>query len=182
MSRHRYGRLGITIAILVAAVVSRSHRRPMTAPSRRVAPSNSTSPSGQTWSRSATTTRRPSAMAMTLEPSPSSRAARSATGSTRSWRPSTALRQSGGRLDWTELHRVVDGYKSAFILYDAVYVIPSIGYHQWTVARPTPRRGQVACDREQGLPPTTEPLVPRASPRTVPRVQRLLKLDRAHDL
>lgn len=29
---------------------------------------------------------------------------------------------------WTELYRIVDGCKSAFILYDAVYEIPSIGY------------------------------------------------------
>jgi hypothetical protein len=29
---------------------------------------------------------------------------------------------------WTELYRVVDGCKSAFILYDATYEIPSIGF------------------------------------------------------
>jgi hypothetical protein len=34
---------------------------------------------------------------------------------------------------WTELHRVVDGCKSAFILYDATYDIPRIGYHQRTL-------------------------------------------------
>jgi hypothetical protein len=34
---------------------------------------------------------------------------------------------------WTELYRVVDGCKSAFILYDAVYEIPSVGYHQRTL-------------------------------------------------
>jgi hypothetical protein len=34
---------------------------------------------------------------------------------------------------WTELYRVVDGCKSAFILYDAVYDIPAIGYHQRTL-------------------------------------------------
>jgi len=34
---------------------------------------------------------------------------------------------------WKELYRVVDGCKSAFILYDAVYDIPSIGYHQRTL-------------------------------------------------
>ena len=34
---------------------------------------------------------------------------------------------------WTELYRVVDGCRSAFILYDAVYDIPSIGYHQRTL-------------------------------------------------
>src|SRR4030095_9083840 len=33
----------------------------------------------------------------------------------------------------TELYRVVDGCKSAFILYDATYDIPSIGYHQRTL-------------------------------------------------
>jgi hypothetical protein len=34
---------------------------------------------------------------------------------------------------WTELYRVVDGCHSAFILYDATYDIPSIGYHQRTL-------------------------------------------------
>ena len=34
---------------------------------------------------------------------------------------------------WTELYRVVDGCNSAFILYDATYDIPSIGYHQRTL-------------------------------------------------
>ena len=34
---------------------------------------------------------------------------------------------------WTELYRVVDGCDSAFILYDATYDIPSIGYHQRTL-------------------------------------------------
>jgi hypothetical protein len=34
---------------------------------------------------------------------------------------------------WTEIYRVVDGCKSAFILYDAVYDIPSINYHQRTL-------------------------------------------------
>jgi hypothetical protein len=34
---------------------------------------------------------------------------------------------------WTELHRVVDGCRSAFILYDATYDIPSTGYHQRTL-------------------------------------------------
>jgi transcriptional regulator of nitric oxide reductase len=31
---------------------------------------------------------------------------------------------------WTEIHRVVDGCKTAFILYDTTYDIPSIGFHQ----------------------------------------------------
>lgn len=31
---------------------------------------------------------------------------------------------------WTEVHRVVDGCKTAFILYDTTYDIPSVGYHQ----------------------------------------------------
>jgi hypothetical protein len=31
---------------------------------------------------------------------------------------------------WTELYRVVDGCKSAFILYDTTYDIPSVGFHQ----------------------------------------------------
>ena len=34
---------------------------------------------------------------------------------------------------WTEIYRVVDGCKSAFILYDATYDIPSINYHQRTL-------------------------------------------------
>jgi hypothetical protein len=34
---------------------------------------------------------------------------------------------------WTELYRVVDGCTSAFILYDATYDIPRIGYHQRTL-------------------------------------------------
>ena len=34
---------------------------------------------------------------------------------------------------WNELYRVVDGCKSAFILYDATYDIPSSGYHQRTL-------------------------------------------------
>lgn len=34
---------------------------------------------------------------------------------------------------WTEIYRVVDGCKSAFILYDATYDIPSIGFHQRTL-------------------------------------------------
>lgn len=31
---------------------------------------------------------------------------------------------------WTEIYRVVDGCKSAFILYDTVYELPSIGFRQ----------------------------------------------------
>lgn len=34
---------------------------------------------------------------------------------------------------WTEVYRIVDGCKSAFILYDATYDIPSVGYHQRTL-------------------------------------------------
>lgn len=34
---------------------------------------------------------------------------------------------------WSEVYRVVDGCNSAFILYDAEYTIPSIGYHQRTL-------------------------------------------------
>jgi hypothetical protein len=34
---------------------------------------------------------------------------------------------------WTEVSRVVGGCRSAFILYDATYDIPSIGYHQRTL-------------------------------------------------
>jgi hypothetical protein len=31
---------------------------------------------------------------------------------------------------WTEIYRVIDGCRSAFILYDATYAIPSIGFRQ----------------------------------------------------
>ncbi|HEY7464284.1 MAG TPA: hypothetical protein VH987_07590 [Candidatus Limnocylindria bacterium] len=31
---------------------------------------------------------------------------------------------------WAERYRIVDGCRSAFILYDATYDVPSIGYHQ----------------------------------------------------
>jgi hypothetical protein len=31
---------------------------------------------------------------------------------------------------WTERYRVVDGCKSAFILYETTYDIPSSGFHQ----------------------------------------------------
>jgi len=31
---------------------------------------------------------------------------------------------------WTELYRFVDGCSTGFILYDATYDIPSIGFHQ----------------------------------------------------
>ena len=31
---------------------------------------------------------------------------------------------------WKELYRVVDGCKTAYILYDTTYDIPSVGYHQ----------------------------------------------------
>lgn len=34
---------------------------------------------------------------------------------------------------WTEVYRVVDGCKSAYILYNATYDIPSSGYHQRTL-------------------------------------------------
>ena len=34
---------------------------------------------------------------------------------------------------WTELYRVIDDCRSAFILYEATYDIPSIGYHQRTL-------------------------------------------------
>jgi hypothetical protein len=34
---------------------------------------------------------------------------------------------------WTELYRVVDGCKSAYILYDTTYDIPSVGFHQRTL-------------------------------------------------
>jgi hypothetical protein len=30
---------------------------------------------------------------------------------------------------WTEKYRVVDGCKSAFILYETTYDIPSVGFH-----------------------------------------------------
>jgi hypothetical protein len=34
---------------------------------------------------------------------------------------------------WTEVYRLVEGCRTAFILYDATYTIPSIGYHQRTL-------------------------------------------------
>lgn len=34
---------------------------------------------------------------------------------------------------WSEVYRVVNGCKTAYILYDATYTIPSIGYHQRTL-------------------------------------------------
>lgn len=34
---------------------------------------------------------------------------------------------------WHEVYRLVDGCNSAFILYDATYTIPSVGYHQRTL-------------------------------------------------
>lgn len=34
---------------------------------------------------------------------------------------------------WTERYRVVDGCKSAYILYEATYEIPSVGYRQRTL-------------------------------------------------
>jgi hypothetical protein len=53
---------------------------------------------------------------------------------------------------WTELYRVVDGCKSAFILYDATYDIPSIGYHQRTLTGVTYtyRRGRWLAVADQG--------------------------------
>ena len=53
---------------------------------------------------------------------------------------------------WSEVYRVVDGCKSAFILYDATYDIPSIGYHQRTLTGVTyTHQGeQVAGDRGPG--------------------------------
>ena len=38
---------------------------------------------------------------------------------------------------WTELYRVVDGCRAAFILYDAHYDIPSIGFKQHTLTSVT---------------------------------------------
>ena len=54
--------------------------------------------------------------------------------------------------DWTELYRLVDGCKSAFILYDATYDIPSIGYHQRTLTGVTYtyRRGRWLATADQG--------------------------------
>src|SRR4029434_2538690 len=62
---------------------------------------------------------------------------------------------------WTELYRVVDGCKSAFILYDATYDIPSIGYPQRTLTgvadarhaarvNSTPHRPALSVDRRPG--------------------------------
>jgi hypothetical protein len=38
---------------------------------------------------------------------------------------------------WTELYRFVDGCSTGFILYDATYDIPSIGFHQRTLTTVT---------------------------------------------
>jgi hypothetical protein len=53
---------------------------------------------------------------------------------------------------WTELYRLVDGCKSAFILYDATYDIPSSGYHQRTLTGVTYtyHRGRWLATADQG--------------------------------
>lgn len=40
------------------------------------------------------------------------------------------FRNREGRWSWVERYRVVDGCKAAFILYETVYELPSIGYRQ----------------------------------------------------
>lgn len=40
------------------------------------------------------------------------------------------FRNREGRWSWTERYRVVDGCKAAFILYETVYELPSVGYRQ----------------------------------------------------
>jgi hypothetical protein len=53
---------------------------------------------------------------------------------------------------WTELYRIVDGCKSAYILYDATYDIPSSGYHQRTLTGVTYtyRKGRWLAVADQG--------------------------------
>jgi transcriptional regulator of nitric oxide reductase len=53
---------------------------------------------------------------------------------------------------WTELYRVVDGCKSAFILYDTTYDIPSSGFHQHalTGVTYTHRHGKWLAIADQG--------------------------------
>ena len=40
------------------------------------------------------------------------------------------FRNREGRWSWVERYRVVDGCRSAYILYETVYELPSIGYRQ----------------------------------------------------
>lgn len=40
------------------------------------------------------------------------------------------FRNREGLWSWTERYRVVDGCKAAFILYETVYELPSVGYRQ----------------------------------------------------
>ena len=40
------------------------------------------------------------------------------------------FRNREGRWSWNELYRVVDGCRTAYILYETVYELPSVGYRQ----------------------------------------------------
>lgn len=53
---------------------------------------------------------------------------------------------------WTERYRVVDGCKSAFILYETTYDIPSVGFHQraLTGVTYTHHRGKWLAIADQG--------------------------------
>ena len=55
---------------------------------------------------------------------------------------------------WTERYRVVDGCRSAFILYETVYAIPRIGYRQRALTGVTYRyqRGHWLAIADQGTP------------------------------
>lgn len=58
---------------------------------------------------------------------------------------------------WTELHRVVDGCRTAFIVYDATYSLPSANFTQRTVVGVTYTfrggRWLVVADQSTLLPP-----------------------------
>lgn len=54
--------------------------------------------------------------------------------------------------EWTELYRKVEGCKTAFILYETVYAIPSVGFHQraLTGVSYTYRQGGWLANADQG--------------------------------
>ena len=100
----------------------------------QAAPRNLNGRSGRTWSLSATTTPKHSApfTIATLSPVFASGAVRTGVDAIMAaLAPHFANREA--LWSWVEIYRVVDGCKSAFILYDATYDIPSINYHQRTL-------------------------------------------------
>ena len=129
-------RLLLTAGAIAATLGSAVHRFRLGCKRRlpQAAPRNSNRRSGQTWSLSATTTPRHSAPvtirdAVTIFASGAVRTGIDAIMAALA--PHFANREA--LWAWTEIYRVVDGCKSAFILYDATYDIPSIGYHQRTL-------------------------------------------------